>query len=74
MFTLGKNDVHIKCTENLKQCHDLHLLWHSGYGVGLVISGSAVQIPEGEVNFFIIITVDTTLLIISRSPHGPKRV
>ena len=21
VFTLGKNDVHIKCTENLKQCH-----------------------------------------------------
>ena len=21
VFTLGKNDVHIRCTENLKQCH-----------------------------------------------------
>ena len=21
VFTLGKNDVHIKCAENLKQCH-----------------------------------------------------
>ena len=40
------------------------LLWYSGYGVGLAFSDSAVRIPEGEVNFFIIITGDTALLII----------
>ena len=31
----------------------LYLLWCSGYGVGLVISGAAVRILEGEINFFI---------------------
>ena len=39
-----------------------------------VVSGSTVQIPEGEVNFFIIITGDTALLVISRSPQRPKRI
>ena len=34
----------------------VYLLWYSGHGVGLVFPGSGIQIPEGEVNVFIIIT------------------
>ena len=51
-----------------------NLLWYSGYGVGLVFSGSAVRILEGEVDFFIIITGNTAWLIISRSPCGTKGI
>ena len=41
--------------------------------VGLVFSGSADRIPEGEVCFLIIKKKRYCLLVISKLPHGPRK-